>query len=144
MPAASASRLIADLLRRQQGATLDELIAATGWLPYSARAALTGLRRNGCTLEKSSRADGKTAYRIVPPDDRWAAMLPRAGWPEAMPLDPKQAAAEAEIGHLRGLDLGALQARWHSLRGRPAPRHLPKHLLPVSYTHLTLPTICSV
>ena len=46
-----------------------------------------------------------------------------------MPLDPKQAAAEAEIGHLRGLDLGALQARWHSLRGRPAPRHLPKHLL---------------
>ena len=30
---------------------------------------------------------------------------------------------------LRGLDLKALQARWHSLRGRPAPRHLPKHLL---------------
>jgi hypothetical protein len=47
-----------------------------------------------------------------------------------MPLDPKRAAAaEIEIGQLRGLDLGALQARWHSLRGRPAPRHLPKHLL---------------
>jgi hypothetical protein len=47
-----------------------------------------------------------------------------------MPLDPKRVAAvEVEIGPLRGLDLTALQARWHSLRGRPAPRHLPKHLL---------------
>ena len=47
-----------------------------------------------------------------------------------MPLDAKRAAtAEVEIGQLRGLDLRALQARWHSLYGRPAPRHLPKHLL---------------
>src|SRR3954447_3174840 len=47
-----------------------------------------------------------------------------------MPLDPKRAAAaEVEIAQLRDLDLKALQARWHSLRGRPAPRHLPKHLL---------------
>jgi len=47
-----------------------------------------------------------------------------------MPLDAKRAAAaEVEIGQLRGLDLAALQARWHSLRGRPAPRHLPRHLL---------------
>ena len=57
-------------------------------------------------------------------------MLPRARRPEAMPLDPKRAAAaEVEIAQLRELDLKALQARWHSLRGRPAPRHLPKHLL---------------
>ena len=60
--------LIAGLLEREQGATLDELIAATGWLPHTTRAALTGLRRKGCTLEKSTREDGKTAYRIVPPD----------------------------------------------------------------------------
>jgi hypothetical protein len=59
--------LIAGLLGREQGATLDELIAATGWLPHTTRAALTGLRRKGCTLEKSTRTDGKTAYRTVPP-----------------------------------------------------------------------------
>ena len=59
--------LIAGLLGRKQGATLDELIAATGWLPHTTRAALTGLRRKGCTLEKSTRKDGKTVYRIVPP-----------------------------------------------------------------------------
>lgn len=59
--------LIAGLLGRKQGATLDELIAATGWLPHTTRAALTGLRHKGCTLEKSTRKDGKTVYRIVPP-----------------------------------------------------------------------------
>ena len=47
-----------------------------------------------------------------------------------MPLDPERAAAaEVGIAQLRELDLGALRARWHSLRGRPAPRHLPRHLL---------------
>ena len=47
-----------------------------------------------------------------------------------MPLDPERvAAAEGEIAQLRDLALKALQARWHSLRGRPAPKHLPKHLL---------------
>lgn len=47
-----------------------------------------------------------------------------------MPLDPERAAAiEVEITRLRDLDLDGLRARWHSLRGRPAPRHLPKHLL---------------
>jgi hypothetical protein len=36
---------------------------------------------------------------------------------------------EDEIAHLRGLDLGGLRARWHSVFGRPAPAHLTRHLL---------------
>ena len=60
--------LIAGLMAREHGATLEELIAATGWLPHTTRAALTGLRRKGCTLDKNSREDGTTAYRIVLPD----------------------------------------------------------------------------
>lgn len=36
---------------------------------------------------------------------------------------------EAEIAQLRGLDLVGLQARWHSVFGRKAPSHLPRHLL---------------
>src|SRR5712671_4075063 len=36
---------------------------------------------------------------------------------------------EAEIVHLRGLDLKGLRARWQSVLQRPAPDHLPRHLL---------------
>jgi hypothetical protein len=36
---------------------------------------------------------------------------------------------EDEIAHLRGLDLKGLHARWRSLFQRPAPAHLPRHLL---------------
>jgi hypothetical protein len=34
-----------------------------------------------------------------------------------------------EIVHLRGLDLKGLRARWQSVLQRPAPNHLPRHLL---------------
>ena len=36
---------------------------------------------------------------------------------------------EDEIVHLRGLDLKGLRARWRSVLQRPAPGHLPRHLL---------------
>ena len=54
---------IVDLLQRDQGATIDELIEATGWLPHTTRAALTGLRKRGYEITRS-RADGVTRYRI--------------------------------------------------------------------------------
>jgi Protein of unknown function (DUF2924) len=36
---------------------------------------------------------------------------------------------EDEIVHLRDLDLKGLRARWRSVLQRPAPDHLPRHLL---------------
>src|SRR4030081_2961757 len=36
---------------------------------------------------------------------------------------------EDKIAHLRGLDLKGLRARWQSVLQRPAPDHLPRHLL---------------
>jgi hypothetical protein len=36
---------------------------------------------------------------------------------------------EAEIAHLRDLDLSRLRARWHTVFRRKAPDHLPRHLL---------------
>ena len=57
--------LILDLLARGEGASLEELIAATGWLPHTTRAALSRLRSGGQALVKSARPDGRTAYRIV-------------------------------------------------------------------------------
>lgn len=57
-----ASKVIV-MLRRETGATLDELVAATGWLPHTTRAALTGLRKKGHTLT-SGKQDGVRRYRI--------------------------------------------------------------------------------
>ena len=54
------------LLKRAEGASLAELIAATGWLPHTTRAALSRLRSAGQVLDKTKRADGATAYRILP------------------------------------------------------------------------------
>ena len=52
------------LLARKQGATLAELVEATGWLPHTTRAALTGLRKKGHVLTKGKRCDA-TCYSIA-------------------------------------------------------------------------------
>ena len=56
--------MILDLLGREEGASIDELMSATGWLPHTTRAALSRIRSAGKRLVKSSRQDGRTAYRI--------------------------------------------------------------------------------
>ena len=53
------------LLKRDQGATLDEMVKATGWLPHTTRAALTGLKKKGHTIARDKR-DDVTCYRITP------------------------------------------------------------------------------
>ena len=54
------------MLGQDSGATIDEIIALTGWLPHTARAALTGLRKRGYALV-SDRSDRtrSTVYRIA-------------------------------------------------------------------------------
>lgn len=56
--------LVRTLLGRDEGATLAELVEATGWLPHTARAALTGLKKKGTVLDKFKRDDA-TCYRTV-------------------------------------------------------------------------------
>jgi Protein of unknown function (DUF3489) len=53
------------LLRRKQGAGIEELTSATGWLPHTTRAALTGLRKRGYAIERSRSEQGGSVYRIV-------------------------------------------------------------------------------
>jgi hypothetical protein len=65
--AGSKRALIIALLQRAEGATLDDLIAATGWLPHTTRAALTGLRKVGMTIERSRPEQSAVSiYRIMP------------------------------------------------------------------------------
>jgi len=58
---------VIELLQRGDGATLAELVAATGWLPHTTRAALTGLRKRGYAvgIDRADKARG-SVYRIEP------------------------------------------------------------------------------
>jgi len=56
------------MVSTDEGATLEELTGATGWLPHTARAALTGLRKRGYDV-RLVRGDRETAaaYRVTAP-----------------------------------------------------------------------------
>jgi predicted ArsR family transcriptional regulator len=60
---APKSEQLVALLSRREGATIAELTAAMNLLPHSARAALTGLRKKGYSVIKSTR-DGATCYSL--------------------------------------------------------------------------------
>lgn len=55
---------VVELLKRKQGASLEELAKATGWLPHTTRAAMTGLRKKGHTVERT-KIDGVSRYLIT-------------------------------------------------------------------------------
>lgn len=52
------------LLQRAEGTNLDQIVKTTGWLPHTARAALTGLKKKGHVIvrEKTSEV---AIYRIA-------------------------------------------------------------------------------
>ena len=51
-------------MKRPKGATLDELVEATDWLPHTTRAALTGLRKRGLVVERIKDEGKASIYRI--------------------------------------------------------------------------------
>jgi hypothetical protein len=62
--AGSKQATIVKLMSRPKGATLDEMIQATDWLPHTTRAALTGLRKRGFALERINDEAKGSVYRI--------------------------------------------------------------------------------
>jgi Protein of unknown function (DUF3489) len=58
---------VIDLLRRSEGATILHLMEATGWLPHTTRAALTGLRKRGYAVVRGRINGGDSIYRIAGP-----------------------------------------------------------------------------
>jgi hypothetical protein len=54
------------LLSRDEGATIDVLMAATGWLPHTVRAMLSGLRKKGHRIDRQKDGDAGSIYRILP------------------------------------------------------------------------------
>ena len=93
-------------LRRRRlcgdGATLAELVAATGWLPHTTRAALTGLRKRGYAVG-IDRAD-KTS-------------------------SSERETLDASVVSLSGLSADQLRLQWRNHLGGIAPAHIAGWLL---------------
>ncbi len=61
--------LLIDLLKRKKGATIEEIVEATGWQPHSVRGAISGTlkKKLGLAVTSEKRGDGPRRYRIVAP-----------------------------------------------------------------------------
>ena len=58
--------LLLEMIGTEGGATLDELTSATGWVPHTVRAAITGLRKRGHDVN-CKRVDGVSRYTFEGP-----------------------------------------------------------------------------
>ena len=65
-PGVSKTAQVLDLLKRPGGATLQELMAATGWQPHSVRGFLSGTVRKkmGLAINSSKGQDGDRTYSV--------------------------------------------------------------------------------
>jgi hypothetical protein len=61
--------LLIDLLKRKKGATIEKIVAATGWQPHSVRGAISGTlkKKLGLMVTSEKLGDGPRRYRIVAP-----------------------------------------------------------------------------
>lgn len=64
---ATKSTIVIGLLKRSEGATLEAMVEATGWLPHTTRAALTGLKKKGMTIS-SEKVGGVRTYHATAPN----------------------------------------------------------------------------
>ena len=66
-PKANKTATVLDLLRREGGATLDDIMSATGWQVHSVRGFISGVlgKRMGLTVESAKREDGKRTYSVA-------------------------------------------------------------------------------
>jgi hypothetical protein len=62
----SKTAMVLELLRQPEGATLHELVAATGWQPHSVRGFLSGTlhKKMGHQVVRIKREDGGSAYKL--------------------------------------------------------------------------------
>ena len=66
-PRTTKRAMLIGMLQRDEGASVEAIMNATGWLPHTTRAALTGLRKAGHDLVKRKDEANRTIYRIAAP-----------------------------------------------------------------------------
>ena len=94
---------VVEMLKDGQGATLAELVASTGWLPHTTRAALTGLRKRGylVALDRSDKERGSTYFIRV--DQIIAAGMDaaRADGPRSEPVEQPEKGKRPALSRTR-------------------------------------------
>jgi Protein of unknown function (DUF3489) len=83
------------LLRRSEGATIGVLTKATGWLPHTTRAAITGVRKRGYSVVLDRSAEGASVYRLSDPQESEAAMSIPHAVEEKKPTRRRESKAKA-------------------------------------------------
>ena len=68
--------VLLESVARPEGATLGDLTAASGWLPHTARAALTRLRQRGYDVAMRSITSMRFVGGTRSRRSRWPASLP--------------------------------------------------------------------
>jgi hypothetical protein len=87
---------VVELLQRDDGATLNELVVTTGWLPHTTRAALTGLRKRGysVTIDRSDKERGSTYHARLDETVEAGQAAAQSDDPPVIPAIPKRKKAE--------------------------------------------------
>ena len=61
----SKAEQVLQMLQSPEGATIEQLVAMTGWLPHTTRAALTGLRKKGHAVTSEKLEGQGRVYRVT-------------------------------------------------------------------------------
>ncbi len=118
-PRAPKQTAIVALMQRPDGASIADLIAATGWLPHTTRAALSGSAQKGLC----HRAQPGRAGRRIGLSHRRCGLIAMARTQE-----DRSSVSQRRSPSFGTLDAAALQRRWRTLVGGTMPADLGRPL----------------
>lgn len=99
---------LARMLYRPEGASMDEMVAETGWKPHTVRGALGGALPARLGIRTDSRIEpGRgRVYQIARPRFEWRLVLenPQIGWPADLVAEAEQMREHELLRRAAGLE----------------------------------------
>ncbi len=117
--AETKAKLVERLLKARNGASLTELVEATGWQAHTRRAFLTGLRKKGKAPIRDKRKDGTTFYKLATAA-RTAEANKVAGEAGAE-ANASMARRNLTLDQLADLPIRDMKIEWARRYGAPTP-----------------------